>query len=284
MIGRGVDHGAIDESRHELDGARAAREQRPDNAAVRVNSDRGVRAAALRRGIEGHGDIDVPVLFGIGRHVAPARRRRASASKRLQGSMNARCTRLVRAVRPTVHFGLENVQRHGAVVQELRMKGTQIEARTQTLFGALAQALGTFVRPWRTPAPRRAMRSPGRPHSGGPPHRSATAPASSPAPDRATSQAHGCRYRSPCRRRSPIDRPALRTSIRCRGTVPAARPGTRHRIPSLRRSRDRRPDGGISVNRRAPPGSRSGNGSPGSPRAGTSGSSARWVAPRGPRH
>src|SRR5580658_11286817 len=50
-------------------------------------------------------------------------------------------TRLVRTGQPTVHFGLENIQRHGAVVQEFRMKGAHIESRPQTLFGALAQAL-----------------------------------------------------------------------------------------------------------------------------------------------
>ncbi len=51
-----------------------------------------------------------------------------------------RILELMQSAQPTLDFGLQNVQRHRAVIEELRMKSTNIEALAQGLLSPRAQA------------------------------------------------------------------------------------------------------------------------------------------------
>ena len=62
---------------------------------------------------------------------------RREAARRAEKERNAR--RLVPGVQPKVRGGLENVERHGAVVDQLRMKVAQIETRTEHLLRVSSQ-------------------------------------------------------------------------------------------------------------------------------------------------
>ena len=140
------------ESRHHLHRLRAALDQGPDDLARRMDSHRGARVPALRR---------------RNRAPPPPRCRRAARPPwqcpRAPRDRSTAATLQMRlpggsmdAAQPTIDSGLQNVQRHCALIEQFRVERPHIEAGPQRLLRPCPQTAVSFVRPGRTPAPRRA--------------------------------------------------------------------------------------------------------------------------------
>ena len=144
------------------------------------------------------------------------------------------------AVRPSLDLGVQNIQRHRAVVENLLVKGTNVEALAERLLRPCAQTLYFASADGACQRLGRQGDGRGPPSPSPPPRRSAAARGGTRSRAVGSILANVLRCRSPARRRIPTERAPRRFSIPDRDRVPSLPRAMPHKGPTLRRTRDRR--------------------------------------------